>query len=93
MVIRAFSYTSVPVQIEGSYSAIQRGTNHHKATGSKGNVGYAARVLGKRDETQAACGIPDFYLKMMGKLDRTYGLLTLHLEHLELDLPCHHLLR
>lgn len=60
-----FLYTPLPVQIESSDSAVQRGANHHEATGSKGDVSYAACVLCERDETQAACGVPHFYLKMM----------------------------
>lgn len=62
----------LPVQIESSNSAIQRGTNHHEATGRKGDTGYTAGVLSERDETQAACGVPDFHLKMMEKLDSLY---------------------
>lgn len=58
-------YTPLPVQIESSDSPIQRGANHHEATGSKGDVRHAARVLCEGDETQAACGVPHFHLKMM----------------------------
>lgn len=57
------SFTPLPVQIEGSDGAVQRGTDHHEATGSKGDLSYAARVLRERDETQAARGVPHFHLK------------------------------
>lgn len=58
-------YILLPVQIESSDSAVQRGANHHEATGSKGDVSYAACVLCERDETQAARCVPHFHLKMM----------------------------
>lgn len=63
MVSGSYTRHRLPVQIESSNGAVQRGTNYHKATGSKGDISDTACVLCECDETQAVHGVPHLHLK------------------------------
>lgn len=53
----------VPVQVKSTNCTVQRGTDHHKATGGEGDISNAAGVLSEGHETQAAIGVPHLHLK------------------------------